>query len=369
MKRFSSLVLLIALVAGTFAFADDATVLPLGVFRIRAIPSYSMWSQSYANNGTASAASTGNSAVTAMSGAAELSVMNPITFGLQWAPGYYVASSFASMPTGLASNTKMAYTGPADLQVGAKIQVVGSQGFVQNNQFRIALTPGMYVPLDSYKADTEWQNFTGGNAYRTMSASDHQSFGFVAKADADYQINDMFFVNLHGQALYFLPNDSVSFTTEATYYGTYAAVYAQTYAAAVAGGASTAVAASTAATNATAYATANAPLTSTKTQYGVNTFFEFEPHAKYSFSDTTNVSAGLPFSYTYNLASTTTYNGTSTTGNPESFLSVGPNVSFFSVIGPLPVEVEVQYVLPLMGQNSNATSTLSLQLKVFGKAF
>ena len=78
---------------------------------------------------------------------------------------------------------------------------------------------------------------------------------------------------------------------------------------------------------------------------------------------------GLPFSYTYNLANTATYNGSSTTGNAASLLTVGPNVSCFALLGPLPVEVEIQYVYPLMGDNSGATSTLSLQLKVFGKAF
>ncbi|GAB1481896.1 hypothetical protein MASR2M78_07110 [Treponema sp.] len=77
---------------------------------------------------------------------------------------------------------------------------------------------------DAYDAEDEFDNFKGGDAYRATSSSGHQSLGFGLKADTDYKINKMFFLNLHGQVFYYLPSEAISFTTVATHYGTIAAL-------------------------------------------------------------------------------------------------------------------------------------------------
>ena len=361
MKRIAGIFILLSLVAGSLVFADDGLVLPQGVVRIRAIPSYTMLDQAYDNDGKAQDSAKGS--VTTVSGAAELGVIAPVTFGIQWAPGYNVANSFTRLPAALAGSSisadKISALGAADIQVGAKIQLLGANGFAQNDKLRIALTPGVQIPLDNYDATTEADNAINGKTFRPASTSSHQSYGFGAKADVDYQINDMFFINAHGEAKYFLPNDSLDIGTVLGHDMTYAAYYQAYFLASD----------PTAAADAAAQADAAYPLTNTKSEYGINSFFEIEPHAKYAVSDALSFSAGLPFSYTMDLGTKSTYNGTSTTSDPESLLTVGPNVSCFALLGPLPVEMELQYVMPLMGKNSSANSTLSLQIKAYAKAF
>jgi hypothetical protein len=134
----------------------------------------------------------------------------------------------------------------------------------------------------------------------------------------------MFFVNFHAEARSFLPAEALAFETVATN-AIYAGLLGQ------------------------AAADAAAPETKTKTEYGLQTTFELEPHAKFTLSGDTSVSLGVPFTYDMSGENKVTYNGTSTTDDATSVLSVGPNVSFFTVIG-LPVEVELQYVMPLMGK-------------------
>jgi hypothetical protein len=346
------LALLLVFMVSSVAMADDAIVLPKGVFRLRAVPSYSTAAQAYDGSGALQATNP-NGSVMAMSGAFELGLVDPLTLGVQWAPGYFVSSTLTN-PTGLAAmgTGKLINTGMADLQIGAKLEVLGSQGLIQNENARFAVTVGGIVPLDSYDAQAEWNNYTGSKDFRAASTSSFQSYGFGAKADADYKINKMFFVNLHGEAKYYLANDSLSFTTIATHYGTIAAL-----------------APSLGLVNAAAYANANVPLTSTKTQPGLVTIFELEPHAAIPLGGPASLNLGLPLTYNMNLAGTETYNSKDTTIDATSILSIGPNASLFTTIGPLPVEFEVQYQLPLMGVLENATSTISFQLKIFGKVY
>ena len=77
---------------------------------------------------------------------------------------------------------------------------------------------------------------------------------------------------------------------------------------------------------------------------------------------------GDPFIHAV-LAGTSTYNSKDTTIDATNILSIGPNASLFTLIGPLPVEIEVQYSLPIMGTLTNAISTISLQVKIFGKVY
>lgn len=344
----TALALLFVLLVSSFAVADDAILLPKGVFRARVIPSYSMTDKSFDKDGKKVATSAEGS-VTAISGAFELGLADPLTLGFKWAPGYYAASDFSNAPAGF---DKLVFKGPADLEIGAKLQVLGSKGLVKNDMARLAITAGGIVPLDSYDANDEWTNFQKGDAFRAYSTSSHQSVGFGFKADGDYKINDMFFLNLHGEAKYYLAKESLSFTTIATHYGTIAAL-------APSAGLATAV----------AYADANVPLTKTKADPVIETTYEFEPHAAIPLGGSTTLNVGVPVTYAMNLATQSTYNSVKTDIKATNILTVGPNVSLFTLIGPLPVEVQAQYSLPLMGELENATSTLSLQLKIFGKLY
>ena len=349
MKRVAGLSFLLILVAG-FVFADDANVLPQGVIRIRAIPSFSMVDQGYDKDGTAFNDTKGS--VTVLSAAAELGVTQNITIGFQWAPGYAVASNFDRLPNQLVplasaagvKADKMSVNGPADLQVGAKFQIIGKEGFVANEQFRFTVTPGIQIPLDSYDAQTEATNALSGKTFRPASASTYQSLGLGSKADLDYVINEMFYVNLHGELLYFSPKDMITFGT----------AFLHGYLVSAAG---------------QAYADANEPLTSTSITYGLQSTFELEPHAKFDITKDTNISAGLPLTFETKGAGSSTYSGTKTDGDADTLLSIGPNVSLFTLIGPLPIEVELQYFYPLIAKTDTPQKTFAIQMKFFGKLF
>jgi len=342
------LFLLAGLLTSSFVFGDDAVVLPQGVFRFRAIPSYSMLDQGYDKDGKSVDSTRGS--VTVLSGAFELGVTPTVTLGAQWAPGFYMLSSFDRAPdlSSLSSSgvkpAKLAAAGLADIQIGAKFQLVGVDGFLKSEQFRVSLTPGVQVPLDAYDAKAEAKKALAGDTFRATSSSEFQALGFGGKADVDYLVNEMFFVNLHGEARAFLPNDSLTFGHAAAN---------QVYAKAVS----------------QSYADTNYPATTSKTVYGLQSKFELEPHAKFVVSGDTSFNLGVPLTYEMSGENKVTYNGSESTDKAANNLSIGPNCSFFTVIGPLPVEFELQYSYPLLGTLTAASSTLSLQIKVFGKLF
>ena len=340
MRKIAASLLVLAL-TGAAAFADDATILPKGVFRARLIPSYSMTDKEFDADGE-KVDTSAEGTITTISGAFELGVVESVTVGLKWAPGYYAMSDLTNPP--LANMDEVVYTGPADLEIGAKVQVLGEQGFVKSDALRVALTPGFSIPLDSYDAEAEFESYQAGDPFRAATTSGHSSLGFGVKADADYMLNKMFFLNLHGQAFYYLPSSYTTFTTVATYYGALAAYGAAT-------------------------AQAVSPIEDTETAYGLEYAVEFEPHAKIAIDKKTSVNLGLPIFYSLNLADTMTYNGNETESDDATFLKVSPYVSCFTLIGPLPVEAQIQYDYPVMGTNSKSTSTLTLQLKFFGKLY
>ncbi|GAB1481895.1 hypothetical protein MASR2M78_07100 [Treponema sp.] len=77
----------------------------------------------------------------------------------------------------------------------------------------------------------------------------------------------------------------------------------------------------------------------------------------------------MPINYSINLKDTMTYNSKETKSENETLLKVGPYVSIFTLLGPLPFEAQIQYDVPLTGAYAKATNTLTLQLKFFGKLY
>jgi len=300
-------------VACWFSIADDAIVLPKGVFRARLIPSYTMGSQQFNKDGEKVDLGM-DIKVMALSGAFELGIVDQVTFGVKWAPGYYIWSD-------ISTSDKMKMTGAADLEVGAKAQIVGSQGFAKSDAVRVALSAGAIVPLDKYDDAGELASAMAGDDFRLASASYAQTFGFGGKLDADYVLNKMFFFNLHGELKYYLKGEvSAGFMSPKV-----------------------------------------------DTEYGLVMVGEFEPHAEFALGESASLNIGLPVTFTTNGENT--YAGTKDDSSAGQLLVLGPSLSLMTKLGALPVEAQVQYSLPLMGKYDTAMSTLSLQLKIFGKIF
>jgi hypothetical protein len=354
--RLLSLSVALAALVGSLAFADDANVLPQGVMRLRLIPSYSMMDKAFDKDGTSVDATSVNGIKGTMlgaSGAFEFGVVNPVTVGIQWAPGYYVASNFTDVPAGL-TNKKMVMKGPDDVQIGAKFELVGPQGFLGSDNLRVALTPGVSVPLATYDPKAQFDNFAAGNEYQAKSSSTHGNYGYGLKADADWMPSSAFYLNLHGQVLQYLPMEEIELGTYLANAATYAG-----YMLATSGNSAVSK----------AQADLAYPLTTTKTTYGQEYTFEVEPHFTLDLGGGNNLGASVAANYIYNTAVTTTYNSKDTTEDPVSLLTLKPTVSCMVLLGPLPIETLVEYDYPVMGKNESATPTLSAQVRLFYKFY
>lgn len=362
MRLFATSALLVAL--GSFAFGDDAEVLPEGVARLRIIPSFTTADQTFDDKGKAQDASPSYQ-VTSLNAAFEFGITESVTLGLKWAPGYKLASSTDDIPSDLESNDKLILTGPEDLEIGTKIQVLGTAGFVKNDQFRVTFTPGLSIPLDSYNAEKEFENFLDGKEYRPTGASAHGSLGFGIKADADWLITEVFSVSFHTQAIQYLPREQVEFLTYATNAGTYQFL------------AQSPVLADGVTTNpyygnpvaAKAAADTAVPIEKTKTEWGLTYTGELEPRAEIALAEKTSLTFGVPLIYEANLKNKVTYNEETTESDPAYTFSVRPGVSLFTYVGPLPIECKLDYAKAVAGKNADATGTLAFQLMLYYKFY
>ncbi|HTX74182.1 MAG TPA: hypothetical protein VMC79_15230, partial [Rectinemataceae bacterium] len=260
----------------------------------------------------------------------EVGINDWITGAVQWAPGYNVYSKIDGMD-------KATLADAADLFVGAKLQIVGPKAPVQNETFRFAVAPGVKIPLSSPDWVTEATNAGTGKDFLAGGADKH-TFGFGGRGYFDYVINEMFFLNLYTQFIYYpLAVDFKNANITAA--GTWATIHAGD-------------------------STYNPTI-----MYGYDLTLEFEPHFNTMISDGLELEAGVPVTYTMSPkedVSGDTY--AAYTPNPDTnLLTVGPNVSLFFQKTFLPIEVKVGYTLPLMGKNTESVNTLLLELKVYAK--
>ena len=157
MKKLLVVFLLLSLAAG-MVFADDAKVMPKGVIRAYFLGTYGMTDSAYDEDGEEQDSATGDTAFFNQGFAAELGVTEQVTAAFQWTPGMnlyssvendpvdaYLVGNFGSNPYG--DNENLTLSGPADLFVGAKVQILGDNGFVKNDKFRFSMAPGFRIPL------------------------------------------------------------------------------------------------------------------------------------------------------------------------------------------------------------------------------
>ncbi|HOX12127.1 MAG TPA: hypothetical protein P5313_11150 [Spirochaetia bacterium] len=316
MKKF--LVLLLVLAALAPAFADDAKVLPKGVFRLSFVFARNAYDERYDANGDIS--STGEVSALAIGTALEFGVTDQVTAAVQWTPAYAFNTSIESVAPLPFDPTLANADGLADLFVGAKFLIMGAQGFVPNDTFRIAFAPGVLIPLDNPDWAAEVAAAIGGNEYKVTSPST-QAIGLGFRTYFDWVLSKMFYINLYNQTIFYLPVTKSQFN----------------------------------------------PLDTTEHEYayGYKLTFEAEPHFDYSFSDKVSVSVGVPVTFT--MGPQLEIDGAPSATNPEYYiLSASPSASVF-VMAFMPFELKAGYTLPILGKNANAASTLVFQLKTFLK--
>ncbi len=310
------LTLLLVLAALAPAFADDAKVLPKGVFRLSFVFARNAFNQEFNDDGDLVDSGYGEVTALTVGTAVEFGVTDQITAAVQWAPAYIFSSSFENDPVPTSDANA---NGLADLFVGAKFQIIGANGFIPNETFRLAFAPGVLIPLDNPDWQAEVNHALAAEDYKVSSPST-QAIGLGFRAYFDWVLNKMFYLNLYNQTIFYLPVTKGAFEVPVVTENEYA--------------------------------------------YGYKLIFEAEPHFDYSFSDKVSVSVGVPVTFT--MTPDYEVDGSVVADTATSLLTASPSASVF-VMAFMPFEFKAGYTLPILGQGTSAASTLVLQLKTFLK--
>jgi hypothetical protein len=317
------------LLAGSFAFADDASVLPAGVGRFYVANTYAFANGDYDVDGEFTEYADGGGAfkVYNLGLALEYGVTDWISAAVQWAPGVNLWSEVD------VSGSDYNLNGLSDIFVGAKVQIVGEKAPVQNSTLRFAIAPGVKIPLPGVDMEEQATNAGAGDA-TTVQQADKHVLAIGARAYFDYIINKLFFMNLYSEFTYY-PVEADFSEASLTNYITVATLKALSL-----------------------------PY-SEKISYGYQLILEAEPHFDYMLDNGIRVSAGLPV--TYVMTPNIKVDGDEVDDSATSVLKLAPSVSAFLTRTPLPLEFKLGYSFPVMGVNVPGTNAITFQAKAYFK--
>ena len=322
MKKLVVVLLLLGFI--TPLFADDASMIPENVIRFRVIPSATFINKAFDDDGEKQdLASPDSINLYTLSFALEYGVTDWITAALQWTPGWRFGSSidgFSDPAAPSNDNDDLVLKGLDDLFVGAKVQVVGENAPVPNQQHRFAIAAGAIVPLATYDADSEAEAYEDGDAYR-LSRVGNDTWGAGFRLYYDYILNPSFFINLYNETIFFFPRELETWVPAG--FGTTTTSEAEY-------------------------------------DYGYKATFEVEPQYQTMLSDGLRFGAGLPATYVMTPESEVDGTGQDDEGYT---LSIGPNVSFFFLDAPWPIDLELAYQTTLLGKSAQVSNTVVLQIK------
>jgi hypothetical protein len=346
MRKLLVLVLLIAM--GVSLFAADGTVLPGGVFRLRAIPAYSWMPGSYDNNGkytTTASDSTGTITAPNLGFALEYGINDWITLGFQWAPGITFDSNVPE-----SGSTTYNVNGLSDLFAGLLVQIVGPKAPVASDVVRFDLAPGVTIPFGGADFSKQAQNNLSGSA-TTVENPDYQVLGVGGRLYLDYLFSKSFYIDLYSQFLYYpgtvsLQNYSYAGYKASTGYAQY-----------------------------TEYYTPTEINYNPQVSYGYTLRIEIDPNYNVDIADGINLAVDCAFRYDGTPDSTwstavpagfTALTGVSPTPH-SSLFTANPALTFFFYKAVVPFELELDYGQPIWGVNANASYILDLQIEAYLK--
>lgn len=392
MKKALVLLLLVAMVAPVFA--EDAKVLPQGVGRLYTVPGFAWASASFDDDGNKDDLDD-TIQFANFAAALEYGALSWVSVGLKWIPGYVYYSDL-----GVDNATA---NGASDIEIGAKMQIVGPNAPVASDAVRLTVTPGVFVPLAGPDWSEEFANRNAGKEFVAQAPSNH-ALGLGFQTAVDYIVNDSFFVSLFGEGRFYQAKEFKDVNLTAA--GTHAGI-AATDDFTVSG-------TGTALDGQTISGVSVAPPTQ-DVDLGYDLNLELAAHYETTISQGVRFGANLPvdFRYTPGLSFKDDYSAdadfTNATlgGNPlvpaltgllgdaataqatanslesgfernvtstaksvfdetDSYsLVVTPGVSFFFTAIPLPIEVTLDWAVPVIGQNTLAQNSLSSQIRFY----
>ncbi len=330
MKRVLVVLLLLLLASGLFA--DDALVLPRGVMRTYITGGYAFFNKVY-DDTAKSVDPTGFDSLSALNlgGAVEFGVVDWISAALQWAPGWTVwsATKNGAIVSGL-DYANLTVNGPYDVFAGAKVQVVGPKAPVASQKVRLAAALGVKIPVMMPDAGYWNDQFTAATTGGTWlgAYNDKPLWGLGARGYFDYVLNDLFYVNLYSEFIYYLGTAKRDQLGVADW--TAVNIFAQP---------------------------------NSDVALGYDLTVELEPHFEMMIGEGLRLGAALPFTFTQSPE--LKFDGVALADTDTYLLVVSPNVSLFLMKFYLPMEIKLGYSLPLAGKNAYASNTLVLQLKLY----
>ena len=317
MKKILILLLLIAV--ASIAFTDDALVLPKGVLRVYVTGAYGFATSTFdqdAKKQDISGTNEGYKFIN-LGGAFEFGVTDWISAAVQWAPGWNIWSEFDNPTFLLDANARI--NGPFDIFAGAKIQVLGKKGLMPNEMIRLAFAPGVKIALPDPNWQEQANNRASGDPWKAQSVDKH-AWGIGARAYFDYVLNEMIYLNLYSEFIYYLKKDY----NDTDLYGPFG--------------------------------------TDAEFEYGYDLTLEVEPHFETMIAD--GVRLGIAVPATVTMSPELKIDGAGQ--DDASYLfSVGPNVSLFLMNFFIPMEFKAGYTLPLLGKNDDAVNTIVFQTKIY----
>jgi len=359
MKRKFVFVLAI-LILCTAVFADDAKVMPARVGRVYLAPTFGFANGAFDSDAKYNAFGEGEGKMKMfnLGFALEYGIIKWITGAIQWAPGVNV---WSDVDMSLGTNSTVNANGLADLFIGAKMQILGEQGPVENESIRFAVAPGVKVPLPGPDYEEQFKNIAKSDPV-TAANIDKHVIGIGARVYFDYVINNNFFINLHSEFIGYPVKGDLDkagldgYGADLTLKG-----WNENPASAVMG-----------------------KIKSDGVDYGYDLTFELEPVFSASIGEKTVLTAGLPFNYKYTPG--TKYGVSYPSGvqaallganpmsqfiadsDPTHLFSLKPGVSVFFMGWALPMEFKLQYAAPIAGENiGRALHSITFQARVYFK--
>lgn len=325
LKKLALFVLLVLLVTMTGLFADDAKVLPARVIRLTTAPTYIFTTGGYDDDGKFTEAKSGEGKVQAfnLGFALEYGVTDFISAAVQWAPGW---TFWSEVDTDEATQ-KVNVNGLFDLFVGAKIQLVGSAAPVKNDKIRLAIAPGVKIPMPAVDFKEQGNKAMSGEEF-TGSDLEKHAWGFGGRFYTDFILSEAFYINVYAEYIHYLERKGVLLSPVPSFM---------------------------------------AGMATMDVNYGYDLTFELEPHFDASIGDGIVFGAGVPLRYKMAPAMETTSMMGTMKGEPSSTLSVSPSINFFFMKAFIPTEVGVNYNIPLYGTNSTAAHSVTLKIKNYMK--
>ena len=381
MKKFLLLGLALVLL-GSALFADDAKVMPARLGRFYLAPSFITASKAFDDEG--SREDTDAMKMFNLGMAAEYGILSWMTGAIQWAPGINAWSTIdTDVPyiggTGLViSDSDVRLLDKGDIFLGAKMQILGGDGLVKNDNLRLAFAPGLKIPLPGPDFEKQVENAVSGDKV-TPATMDNHVLAAGLRSYFDFVINDKFFINLYNEALFNVTKKDLKKVGYMEYM------------------------------LATAIDQANAGMTAMaqpalfdydKVKYGYELTFELEPVFSTPAGKGILFTAGLPVRYVtksgkkYDFTYDETYvntvmgmlggmgmtdeaagvgtalymiKGLEDSEAQSHLLTLTPNAAVFFYGWPLPMEFKLSYTAPLWGQNAGANHVIGFQIRVYFK--